>query len=47
MYASVWLGYIKTMNELQRNDNQQLPDKVMTLYKYDVVVKRLIFILMS
>jgi hypothetical protein len=40
-------GYIKTTNESQRNDNRQLPDKVMTLYKYDMEVKRLKFIRIS
>jgi hypothetical protein len=28
------------MKDLQRNDNQQLSDKIMILYKYDVEVKR-------
>jgi len=35
------------MNELQRNGNKQLPDKIMTLQKYATEVKRLKFILIS
>lgn len=44
MYMGGWLGYVETMTELHRNDNEQLPDKMTTLYKYDVEVKRLKFI---
>ena len=47
VYMGGWLGYIKTMNELQRNNNTQSPDKITTLYKYDTEVKRFKFLLIS
>jgi len=45
MHVDGWLGYVKTLNELQRNDNRQSSDKITNLYKYDVEVKRLKLIL--